>query len=243
MAMTLFPDIISWPSLLNRDRMWKWELAGTTVGGGRTLTGAMPLARIDGGGLWMCEMGDVQVSSANQVRAWRALAARLDGGATPVVMECRDTRFAPWPLVGGVQLTSNETTNDDNSPLDDDTPYEGDVIEATLVNAVALRATTATIRFSAGGPLVGGEYFSIQHDTFSHRIYRVASVVVSGTDNTVKFRPPLREAVTAGTRVEFDTPKCVMKLATPDAMDLALELRFHGKANVRLVEEFPPFNL
>lgn len=242
--MEFYPNIVTWPALLNRDRMWKWDLAATTIGGGRTLTGAMPLSRIDGGGLWAAELSDVKVSTADQVRAWRALSARMDGGATPVVMECRDTRFAPWPTVAGVPVTSNEATNDDDSTPDDDTDYDGSCIEATLVNAVALRATSAVIRFVAGGPLQGGEYFSIQHETFSHRLYRVASVEVNDAgDSEITFRPPLREATDAGTAVEFDTPKCIMKLATPNAMDLALELRFHGTASVRLIEEFPPFNL
>jgi hypothetical protein len=59
----------------------------------------------------------------------------------------------------------------------------------------------------------------------------------------VGIRPPLREATAAAVRAEFDYPKCVMKLAKPDAMDLALERRIFGAPSVQFVEDFPPFNV
>lgn len=243
--MNFYPNIIYWPRILQRDRSWKWELGARTVSGGRSLSGLMPTARFDGGGMWMAELGDVQVSSADHVRAWRALTARLDSGATPVVLEARDERFAPWPLLDGAPVVSPYTaTFSDGATFSDETVLESEVIAAELVEDAALRATTITISLSNAEPLRGGEHFSIQHDTFSHRLYRVGKVVIDDDGNSVvTIRPPLREATAAGTRVEFDNPKCIMRLADPDAMDLMLERRIYGSASVKFVEDFPPFDL
>lgn len=319
--------IIEWPACLMRDRRIMWALTASTLSGGRTLSGAEHRARVDGGGLWMATMSDVQVSSADQVRAWRAIAAILDGGATPVVLANRDVRFAPWS--DSTTTEQIESTNSDDSTCSDDTPYVSDLIVAEVIEDAALRATTLVINMQHGSALQGGEYFSILHDTFSHRIYQIGRVdkldeytptsqaftvtiavpavfsatghglvedqavrlktsgalptglaelttyyviatgltanafrlsatqggaaintsgtqsgqhsVLSGGIHTLTIRPPLREAVEEGDRVEFDHPKCVMQLATPDAMDLVLEHRSHGQSTVKFIESFPPW--
>jgi hypothetical protein len=330
--MNFYPSIIYWPRILQRDRRWTWELAARTLSGGRSMSGLMPVARLDGGGMWMASLGDVQVSTPDQVRAWRAIAARLDSGATPIAVEARDERHSPWPLVGGVPLVAEyEATNSDGSTPSDQTNYVSDVIQAEVKTAAALRATTLDLILENAQALRGGEYFSIQHDTFSHRLYRLGKVtkidtsdhavsamtvtiaspgvftvtahgfaarqrvyfrtsgalptglspetlyfvlstdlsantfkasateegtaintsgsqsgthrVVTGGFPTVTIRPPLREDTTAGTRVEFDNPTCIMRLAAPDAMDLVLDRRIYGQADVKFVEDFPPFDL
>lgn len=240
MPFNSYPFLLEFPETLMRERTIVWELAARTISGGRTFSGAMPLARADGGGLWSAELRGVQVSSADHVRAWRALASRLDGGATPVVMSVRDERFAPWPASGTARY---ESENSDGSVCSDGTGYVSDRILASVASAAALRATTLTITIDNGVDLRGGEYFSIQHPEHSHRLYRVGQVTVNGDgDQVCVIRPPLREAVEAGTRAEFDFPKCVMQLASPDAMDLALERRMFGSADVKFIECFPPFD-
>jgi len=242
MPMSFYPSLLHWPDLLNRDRMFKWELGARTISGGRSVSGVQQVGRTDGGGVWMATMDDVQVSTPNQIRAWKAIKARLDGGATPIVMPCREVVTAPWPLVGGVALTDLPSTNSDDSTLSDDTEYEGSPIQATLAAGADLRATQLLMTFATGGPLLAGETFSIQHQTFSWRRYEVAGVTLDGDGNSlVTIRPPLREATPAGQWVEFNTPKCVMQLASPDAMDLPLELRTYGKASPKFVESFPPW--
>jgi hypothetical protein len=333
--MNFYPNIIHWPRNLNRDRMWSWELMARTISGGRSLSGLMPQARVDGGGMWSATLQDVRVTRPDDVRTWRALAARLDAGATPFCMEMREPRLAPWPIVDGVPVTAQyESENSDGSTCSDGTGYVSDVISAAVMAAAALRATALQIIIENAAALRGGEHFSIQHDTFSHRLYRVGKVTggdgrahtvqqvtftgspavisatghglvtgqavffrtggalppnlaadtiyyaapigddtfavaatpggttgspqvlidVSGADSgthrvvtggipTVTIRPPLREATAAGARVEFDHPKCIMRLAKPDAMDLPLELRFFGRATIPMIEDFPPFDL
>jgi hypothetical protein len=326
--MNFYPFIVYWPRTLNRDRTWEWELISKTISGGKSLSGLSQVGRLDGGGMWQATLGDLQVSTPDQVRTFRALAARLDGGATPIALEVRDEAFAPWP---STSVDQSEATNSDDSTPSDDTVYVSDVIAAEIKTAASLRATSLALILENAAALKGGEYFSIQHDTFSHRLYRVANVTkIDGNDHAVKgftvtiaspgvftstghglvakqqvffrtsgalptglsadtlyyvlssgltadafkvsateegtaintsgsqsgdhrlvtggfptvtIRPPLREATAVGTRVEFDYPKCIMRLASPDAMDLSLTRRLYGQATVKFVEDFPPFDL
>lgn len=239
MALTTTPFLLTWPRMLMRDRMWQWELTARTITGGKTFSGAVPMARLDGGGLWTCTLQDVQVSTPDHIRAWRALSALLDNGATPVILEARDERAGPWPATGSAGLTA---TNDDGSTPGDGSVYASDVIAAALTADAALRATRLQISIENAAALAGGEFFSILHDTFSHRLYRIGAVEQSGTTATVTIRPPLREATAAGTPLDFDHPRCVMQLATPDAMDLMLTRRTFGQATPRFIERLPPFS-
>lgn len=238
--MTALPH---YPSLLQRERALLFELMGQTVAGGQTGTGLMPLARLDGGGLWKATMNDVAIVTASHVRVWRALAAICDGGAQPLIVPMCDKRQFPAPLVNGAPRYSNaDVPHSDNAPFNDDSLYESDVVSATLAAAAELRATAITIDLTASGDLQGGEHFSIDHDNLRWRLYRIRTAVDNG-DGTwaCTIRPPLRAAVSVGMALQFDHPKCVMRLASHDAMDLSLDLRKFGRPSVTFIEAFPPF--
>jgi hypothetical protein len=237
--MTALPH---YPGLLQRERALLFELMGMTVAGGQTGTGLMPLARLDGGGLWKATMNDVAIVTAGHVRVWRALAAICDGGVQPLIVPMCDKRQFPAPLVNGALRYSNaDVPHSDGAPFDDLSEYASDVVNATLA-AAGLRATAITIDLAAGGALQGGEHFSIDHDGLRWRLYRIRTAVDNG-DGTwdCTIRPPLRAPVNAGTALQFDHPKCVMRLASPDAMDLSLDLRKFGRPSVTFIEAFPPF--
>ena len=234
----------TFPRSLMRDRRWTPEIVAKTMSGGKTLSGVMPLTRVDGGGIWLLTMSDVQASSPDNVWAWRALEAMLDGGSTAMIVPMREERFFPAPTgPAGVPLLSNDTTCTDDVACSDDTPWEGSCVEATLNAGAAVRATSVQILLTAGAALRGGELFSIRHDTHLDRTYRVSKITaISGSVYTCDIRPPLREAVAAGKWLEFDYPACVMQLAEPNAMRLVLERRVYGDGSIVWLEAFPPFS-
>lgn len=150
--MDFFPSLIVWPEMLMRDKRVTWALSGQSASAGRTLSGAVPRIRLDGGGLWMATLSDLQVSTPDQVRVYRSLEARLDGGATPVVLTRRDTLFYPAPVDAfGARITSfADITCDDGALLDDGTGFYTPTVEATATAAAALRATTLTVNIATG---------------------------------------------------------------------------------------------
>lgn len=220
-----------------------WEISGMTIGSGQTASGVMPVARIDGGGIWKATFTDVGVATADKRRAFRAMSAIADGGSQPFIMPCIETYDAPWPIVNGApQRALPAVPHSDGTFFSDGTGYDSSMIEIAVTQPAPLRATALTVQVTAGDNLHGGETFAIDHPNNRWRLYRIRTAV-QNLDGTwaITIRPPLREAIDAGTPLEFDHPKCVMRLLTPDAMDLTYEPFWFGTAAPALVEAFPPF--
>lgn len=224
-------------SPFDREGATRWSPRGMTREN-ISLLGIPDVARIDGGGFWVAELSAVVLSQADHIRAWRALEALLDGGVTEVVVPSCESRTAPWPVVDGVKITSyGSIPHSDGTLFSDGSGYYQPVIDCEVVSAANLRATSLVLSFNYGGPLRGGEAFSLEHPTKGHRRYHVGSVVINDSgQSVVTIRPPLREAVAADTPVNFDRPKCTMRLAASDAMDLTLEMRRFARPSVAFKE-------
>jgi hypothetical protein len=63
-----------------------------------------------------------------------------------------------------------------------------------------------------------------------------APSAVAWSAATITFNPPLREAVASGTALEFDQPRCKMRLANPGSMDLQVQPWTFNSASVEFVE-------
>lgn len=233
-----------YPSCLIGGAKLQWEIAGMVVGGGQTGSGVMPVTRLDGGGLWKATLSEVVLRTTNHRRTWRALSAIAEGGVQPIIVPVSEIVDAPWPVVAGETIMSfDQVPHSDDALFSDDSGYQSGVIEAVGVGAVALRATSMTMEIIAGGDLGGGEYFAIDHADLRWRLYRIRTAIDNG-DGTwdVTFRPPLRAAIEDGVHIEFDQPKCVMRLASSDSMDAVLSRPvFYGRVSVSFIEAFPPF--
>lgn len=205
------PDAIIVPSSMMREREVAWNLAASTVSPGQSSFGNFQIVRLDGGGVWTAQWFDVSVMTAAHVRTFRSIAAQAENGATPlVVSRCESRQRLPGTL-------------------------------ATVAGATALRATDIKIALTAGAAIQAGEIFSISHPNQGWRMYEIKSAVATGGGQyLVSFRPPLREAAANGDKVEFDSPRCTMRLASPSAMNLSLDLRKFGAPSVDFVEYFYP---
>jgi hypothetical protein len=206
----------------------RWLLDAVTIGGGLPASGPAALARTDGGGLWTCWMNDIALETRAQIKAARALEAILDAGATNIIVPAFEWAFSP-ELV----------THSDSSPFSDGSWYSSSPVEAELTAIAALRATVLSASFAGGVPLEAGERFSIVHPTRNKRLYTVARVLeADGDDYSIEIRPPLREAVTASTELDFSNPGCVMRLANPKEFLGAIDATLSSTANAVWVEAF-----
>ena len=221
-----------------RERSGSWQLLSSTISPGQTLYGAAPRIRTDGGGLWRCEYGAINLRSPDHVRTWRALDALCDGGVSPIIVPMCDKRHFPAPIVDGNPVYSiDQIPHSDDTLFSDGSGYTQSVVDASVGQDAPLRAVSLTVFFLVGGPLRGGEFFSIEHETQGWHLYQVATV---DDDGVITFRPPLREAVTEGTYLEFDRPRCVMMLADPNVMKLTLSMRRFADPDVSFIEYFYP---
>lgn len=197
-----------------------WKLRGVTIGGGVSVGGSAQLSRTDGGGLWTCEQTGIEIYTPEQLLAASALDMQMDGGSVPIVVPCFNWPLRPVPA--GVDWR----------------------VAIALIEDAALRATTLTVVLTVGSPLIGGEPFSITGPVHGKRLYRVHSqvsppVTTGGvTTQTVRIRPPTREAITAGTALDFERPGCVMRLTNPDGWLSPLDAGHEQVAQPTWVEHF-----
>lgn len=216
------------PLMLMRELSVDWNIFAATATPGQTGSGAFPSSRLDGGGLWVGKLNQILIMSEDAMRAYRALRIAADNGAAALIVPRHDI-LQPWPVVGGQTITSYGDVpweNDDGADVlfGDDAGWSQPVILAETVGEAELRSTSLTIRFAFGGPLRGGECFSIEHPTMDWRLYEIKSIELDDLGySKVTFRPPLREDVAHATAIEFDQPRCRMKLFAPDSMNVSLE--------------------
>lgn len=236
------------PRALLREKAHSWNLAGVAAAPGQTAKSVATIIRSDGGGFWTCSMTDVQLSGAAgrerqrqrlATLLWRAVRTICDGGVRAMVVWRNDALFRPWPA--GVAQIVHDIPFSDGSHFSDGSGWGQAVIDIRSNGAAALRATVMNVEAFAAGQLVGGESFSIEHDVLGWRHYEIGTVSYTApTLATITFLPPLREAIADNTPLEFDRPRCLMRLADTGAMDLTVVPWTFNQASASFVEAFPP---
>lgn len=223
---------IEFPPALLHEASHAWNISGNVKNAGQTDSASVDV-RSDGGGFWTVALNDIQLWDRTQPLLWRAVRQIANGGVTPLVVSRRD-QLQPWP--NGL-MSYGAIAFSDGALFDDGTGYDQPVIDVVAVGAATLRATSIELQLVNAGALLGGEAFSINHPTFGWRMYEIATITpIDASHVTVTFNPPLREAVTDGTAIEFDRPRCVMKLQTASAMDLTLTVLPNSRGTAKFVE-------
>jgi hypothetical protein len=227
-------DPILWPHEMFRSADTVWSLNATSVSGGRPFSGATGQAvSFSGGGLWKAKFVDIRIRSREQVNAWHALEALLSGSVQTVIVPRCDRRHGPRTAA------MSYVPHSDGSPFGDGSLYLSAQINAETTQAADLRDTTLTISISGGRPLIGGEHFSIDHGgDVGWRMYRVARVWTESGETTIEMRPPARADIPAGTRLEWDLPRCTMRLADPNGMELTLQQLKRAQPSIEFREHF-----
>lgn len=207
----------------------KWYPMGVPAVGGGTFTGPGQVGEFSGGGWWCAALIGMDLADDAEIRQMEALLGRAAFGVGLFIVERVVEPLRPRPA---------PVSFDDETSFDDDTLFEGSAVTAVLVDDVPLRATTYRIQCDV--PLTGGEKFTIVHAVHGPRKYLIVGIDdVDGDIYTVWVMQPLREAAVAGTPVDFDRPRCVMRLedANGDAWP-TIEPGWQAKTSLRFVEAF-----
>lgn len=212
-------ETLDWPAQL-RPANLRLALAGQSVSGGRTATGREQVVA-GPGGRWTMRYSGVYVRTAEQIRALRALEARLDGRAGLLrlpVYDCFRTRgFFGDPANAGFR----HVPHSDGASFSDAAYYRqpGSGAAITLAANAALNATTLAIAWNDLPP-TEGLHFSIGDD-----LYRIARLQTTGVGTgTITIRPWLRAAASSGATLNFLNPRAVMRLSQDDGLALDLQL-------------------
>jgi len=176
---------------------------GSVTSGGTSLSGIEDPIETDGGGFWRADYGEGQTVDRADGLEWRRITEAMDNGSAPVNVRLSERRFQP---VG----RQPNPLNPEMSP--------GAVATVTsFLNGQTggLRATKLRISIASEKPLLGGELFSVNCPTWGHRAHRIIELVeiTAGSAYEITIRPGLREAIPIGTSLDFDSPRCLMRLA------------------------------
>lgn len=232
------PVLDNWPMSTLPPKDLNWWPSGGVDNGGASLSGLMQLDRLDGGPIWRCSLLQIPIWEREQTLAFQAMQIILAGGATPVVVP-RQPNFRS-PAISPAALVPHS----DGTPFSDETLYAGPTIAAVLVGDHELRAYQLTMNLLNALPLVGGEDFSINHTAVGWRMYRISRVrsVTQESDGSttyeVEIGPTLRDDVDGGTILEFDQPRCAMRLTDPDSFSTALTFNLYGFVDASFEEAF-----
>lgn len=211
-----------WPRSVLPSQEPMFHLAPMNVSGPVSRSQASDIISGDAG-LWIATLGNVVVTTRDRVLTWQALAARLRGRRSPIVVPlCRTYQ----PVVAGYDKTA--VPHSDGTFFSDGTGYVGAGTDVRTTEDLPARAVSATVVINYAGAILPGAKFS-----FGKRLYEVESV----TGNTIMWMPPLREPVPAGTELNFTAPQCQMRLATDNEMMLPLDAGRRGIKSVSFVED------
>jgi hypothetical protein len=222
---------ILWPCGLLTPTNVAWNIAPRTLAAPASVSGLTQVVATDAG-IWVAKFDAIPVKSRDAILTFRAIATLLEGRLGQVLVP----RCAAWgPRATGTDSDLLDMVpHSDETFFSDDTGYVGRANSIHAAAPAAVRATGITVTIIYGGLIEPGQDFSI-----GERMYRVRTVTyVNATTATLTFRPPLREAVTTGTALEFDDPICRMRLASDDAMNLDLAMHKYGVPTVTFLEDF-----
>lgn len=214
--MATIPAALQWPTLLKRDRLLSWSPRFMNEYSPPTIDGTIQVRNTNGGGLWSAAFGTVQLNGKDQVLAWQGFEVWAKGGLEPI-----DVPFCGYRL-------------DRLNPA----------VPVTLLSSTggwAARAVTGRVTVGNGaGDLVAGIHFSDYDALYGYRLYRIGAIVANISPGVfdIAFWPPARVAAADSHSLEIEHPRCVMRLAASDAMDLELDLHKRGTPSVSFIEAF-----
>lgn len=207
-----------------------FDVEQALVSGGTAINGNEDVIASDGGGRWYADLGDADLFRRDRVLLWRSFKSAVQYGAKPFIFPACDIRHQPTNGAAGVH-------HSDGASFFDGTLYSGSDCAAEVAVDAPLRATQLSISMSLGKPLLGGERFTIVHPEMRERCYQIGRVLaLSDSAATFQFHPPAREAVPAGTEVDFINPRSVMRL--DGSMSAPLAGPRWATGSVRFVEDF-----
>lgn len=221
-----------------------FDLQGSGLEGGRNGNGESISMEMTGGGIVTATYDDCLIKDKEQLEYVNYLGARLNGSFRCINVPIITDWFGPFPTIGGLPTPIvSGIPHSDGSYFDDGSGYSQATVYGETTTSAALNAGTITMRVTgADRPLRWSDWFSIYHPTKGWRAYRYWQVI-SKTNETnpvysLAISPPLREAVTSGTRVEFARPRFVAKFPTGFTLPSVVEAFFVTQQSIQFVEAF-----
>ena len=222
-----------------------FDVKGSALDGGRNGLGDSIAIETTGGGIVTATYEDCKIKDKEQYEYINWLGARLNGSFRFINVEIPTDWFGPFPTIGGLPTPIvSGIPHSDGSTFDDGSGYSQATVWGRATQFAALNAGVINIQVSGMvRRLRHSDWFSIYHPTKGWRAYRYWDVLdapSSGNNGTYRLAisPPLREAVTTDTRIEFARPRFVAKFPSEFTLPSVLEAFFVTKQTIQFSEAF-----
>lgn len=215
------------------------DVLGSSISGGRNGQGESQTIEMSGGGLLTSTYTDCKLTEPEQYEYVNSLGARLNGGFryinVPIITDWYGPFAGKKPII--------ETIFGPNGALLQGETYTKATVYGEITAAASLNAGIIKMRvYGLSRPLRWSDWFSIYHETKGWRAYRYWELLdVTAEANpvyTLALSPPLREAVTVGTRVEFARPRFVAKFRDGFTLPSIVEAFFVTQQTIQFSEAF-----
>lgn len=218
-----------------------FDNVGASTDGGRNGLGEGITFETTGGGIVTATYEECKIIQPEQYEYINYLGARLNGSFRFINAQIITDFYGPIQKVNGLPGTYvTGITHSDGATFSDGSGYSQATTYGELLSSAAMNAGVISIQmFGASRPLRWSDWFSIYHTTKGWRAYRYWEIQ-DQTDDTYKIaiQPPLREAVAAGTRLEFARPRCAMKLTSGSTIPSIVEAFHVTRSTIQLTEAF-----
>ncbi|KMO34705.1 hypothetical protein [Methylobacterium aquaticum] len=224
-----------WPPSL-RFASILFEPVSTSRSGGQSFTGAeqvivSPTARWKASvTIPIADRRYGPIERQNMVLAYRWVKA--GGRASVIIVPHQDGRGPAHQA--GIVPCSGAVPHSDGATFSDGSGYAQSFTGATLAAPAALNATQISLNVPAGLAPLPGMRFS----TPDNRLHQIDDLLGfdGGSTWTVRIGPWLRAVYPVGTVMDFDNPRCRMRLASDDTGQLSLSLNKFGTPSIEFNE-------
>lgn len=231
-----------------------FDVVANAIDGGRNLANQSISSEITGGGFVTAVYRDCygQEREAHEYFNW--LSARLTGSFRFINVPLKTEWMGPFPMVDRSPFfRATGIPHSDGALLSDGSGYSQVPVFGAVKASATVGAGVISIRlYGADRQLRWSDWFSIYHETKGWRVYRyweVQSVssqfteVVSGAtltyrDYTLAIQPTIREALTAGQRIEFSRPRFAAKLEPGASIPWDVKSFWVAQPTLSFVEAF-----
>lgn len=220
------------------------DVKGSAIEGGRNTAGQSQSIELSGGGLLTAAYEDCKINWPMQYEYINWLGARLNGSFRFINVPIITDYYGPFPVINGVPGdVIKGIPHSDDTLFSDDTGYSQVSVFGTSTQPAQLNAGVLSMRVQGlSRDLRFSDWFSINHPNKGWRAYRYWKIISKSADSvpvySLAISPPLREAVTAGTQVEFARPRFVAKFPSDFTLPSVSESFYAIEQSIQFEEAF-----
>jgi hypothetical protein len=229
--------IVYWPEKLLKPQTISVDLAHRNLRSPSAASGFTQVVS-NSAGIWKVSFSNIPVYSAQMIKCWRAIDTLIEGQLFPLSIPVFDHPRSPSSTDNyGRNLYNfynSSTSHSDGTFFSDGSGYSSTWTRVFATTAGTVGATTISVLKSPPlATLEPGQRFSV-----NDRLYQIQKITAQ-TDTTATFtvRPPIREAFSIGTRLEFDNPRVRVKLLSDTAMNIPLNFNQQTFPTLDFIED------